>query len=68
MGKKVFKQIRVTGCSSKSYEEAIEAAIEKASDSVHNLSWFEVKDLRGAIQDGKPSEWQATVEIGFKVD
>ncbi len=68
MGKKVFKQIRVTGCSSESYEEAIEAAIEKASDSVHNLSWFEVKDLRGAIKDGKPSEWQATVEIGFKVD
>ncbi len=68
MGKKVFKQIRVTGCSSKSYAEAIEVAIDKANDSVHNLAWFEVKDLRGAIVDGKPSEWQATVEIGFKVD
>ncbi len=68
MSKKVFKQIRVTGCSDKSYEEAIEAAIGKAGESVHNLSWFEVDELRGAIQDGKPSEWQATVTIGFKVD
>ena len=68
MGKKVFKQIRVTGCSDKNYEEAIEAAIDKANDSVHNLSWFEIKELRGAIKDGKPSEWQATLDIGFKVD
>ena len=68
MGNTVYKQIRVTGASSKSYQEAIEAAVEKAGESVHNLSWFEVKDLRGAIKDGKPAEWQATVEIGFKVD
>ena len=68
MGNKVFKHIRVTGVSDDSYQEAIEAAIDKAGDSVHNLSWFEVKELRGAIVDGKPSAWQATVELGFKVD
>ena len=59
MGNKVFKQIRVTGTSEKSYEDAVEAAIEKAAESVHNLSWFEVTDLRGAIKDGKAAEWQA---------
>lgn len=68
MSNKVFKQIQVTGCSDKSYEDAIEAAIGKAGETVHNQSWFEVTDLRGAIQDGKPSEWQATLVIGFKVD
>ena len=68
MGNKVFKQIRITGTSEKSYEDAVESAIEKASESVKNLSWFEVTDLRGAIKDGKAAEWQATVEIGFKVD
>ena len=68
MSNKVFKQIQVTGCSDKSYENAIQAAIEKAAETVHNQSWFEVTDLRGKIEDGKPSEWQATVIIGFKVD
>lgn len=67
MSKKVFKQIQVTGCSDKSYQDAIEAAIEKAGETINDQSWFEVTDLRGAIQDGKPSEWQATVAIGFKV-
>ena len=68
MSTKVFKLITVTGCSSKSYESAIEAAIAKAAESVHGMAWFEVSDLRGAIVDGKPSEYQATVDVGFRVD
>ncbi len=68
MSTKVFKQITITGCSSKSYEAAIEAAVEKAAETVHGLAWFEVTEMRGAIVDGKPSEFQATVDMGFRVD
>lgn len=68
MSTKVFKKITVTGCSEQSYEEAIEAAVAKAAESVHGMAWFEVTEMRGAIQDGKPCEWQATVDVGFKVD
>ena len=68
MSTKVFKKITVTGCSEESYKEAIEAAVEKAAESVHGMAWFEVTEMRGAIQDGKPCEWQATVDVGFKVD
>jgi flavin-binding protein dodecin len=32
------------------------------------MAWFEVTELRGAIKDGKTSEWQATIEVAFKVD
>jgi len=56
MGTKVFKQITVTGCSSKSYESAIEAAVEKAAEAEHGLAWIEVTEMSGAIVDGKPSE------------
>ena len=68
MGTKVYKKITVTGCSEESYKHAIEAAIEKAGASVHGMAWFEVTEMRGAIKDGKPCEWQATVDVGFKVD
>jgi flavin-binding protein dodecin len=63
----VFKKITVTGCSTDSYETAIEAAIGKTSESLHGLSWFEVKELRGGIRDGA-LEYQATVEVAFKID
>jgi flavin-binding protein dodecin len=67
MADKVFKKIELTGCSTDSYEKAIEAALAKAGDSVHGISWFEVKELRGGVFEGK-IEWQATILVAFKVD
>jgi len=68
MSTKVYKKITVTGCSTRGYEDAIGAAVEKAAGSVRGLAWFEVTELRGAIEGGRPSEWQATVDVGFRVD
>ncbi len=68
MGDKVYKKIRVVGCSSESMEAAVELAVAKASQSVHGLAWFEVVESRGAISDGKVTEWQVTVEVGFRLD
>ena len=63
----VFKKISVTGCSTESYEKAIETAVEKASESLRGLSWFEVKEFRGGIREGA-LEYQATIEVAFKID
>jgi len=68
MSEKVFKQINVVGTSSVSYEKAIEAAVRKASESVHGLAWFEVREFRGGIGSDGEIEWQASVEVAFKVD
>ena len=68
MAEKVFKKISVTGCSSQSYEKAIEAAVEKASESLRSLSWFEVTEFRGGITPDGGIEFQATLDVAFKVD
>ncbi len=68
MSSKVYKKIRVVGCSSESYQDAIAEAITRTAESVHGSAWFEVIQLTGAITDGKPTEWQATVDVSFKVD
>jgi flavin-binding protein dodecin len=67
MAETVFKKITVTGCSTESYEKAIEAAVNKASQSLRGLSWFEVTEFRGGIRDGD-LEYQATIEVAFKID
>ena len=67
MPETVFKKITVTGCSTDSYEKAIETAVEKASQSLRGLSWFEVTEFRGGIRDGA-LEYQATLEVAFKID
>jgi len=68
MSEKVYKKIRVVGCSDRSVEAAVELAVAKASQSVHGMAWFEVVETRGAITEGKVSEWQVTVEVGFRLD
>ena len=65
---KVFKLIELTGTSSTSIEEAVNAALAKASKSVRNMRWFEVTEIRGAINEDQVAQWQVTLKAGFAVE
>jgi len=64
---RVYKRIDLVGISRKGFEDAINNAISKASETLSGLSWFEVKELRGSISNSKIQEYQATVVISFEV-
>ena len=64
----VYKSLELTGSSTKSSDDAIRTAIERAATTIHNMQWFEVVQTRGHIKDGKVAHWQVTVKIGFTLD
>jgi len=64
----VYKSIELTGSSTKSIEDAITGAIEKASKSLRNLHWFQVIETRGHIEDGKVAHYQVTMKVGFTLE
>ena len=64
---KTFKIIEVVGTSEKSYEDAIGSAVQQASKSVKAISWYEVVQMRGAVNDGKVIEYQVVLKLGFKI-
>lgn len=64
----VYKQIELTGSSTKSIEEAVESALAKCAESVRNMRWFEVTDIRGHIADQRLGHWQVTVKVGFTLE
>lgn len=68
MSEHVYKTVELTGSSPKGIEEAINNAIHTASNSLHNLRWFQVTDTRGHIADGKIDHWQVTLKVGFTLD
>ena len=68
MANHVYKQVEITGSSDKSIEEAVQVALAKAAESIHNLRWFEVTDIRGHIADQRLGHWQVTVKVGFTLD
>ncbi|HNX18726.1 MAG TPA: dodecin family protein [Acidobacteriota bacterium] len=68
MADRVYKKVTVVGCAGGSLEQAIQAAVAKAGETLHGLAWFEVKEIRGAVGAGAVTEWQVTVDLAFKVD
>jgi dodecin len=64
----VYKIIEITGSSPDSIEAAIQSAIIKASQSLHNLRWFEVMETRGHIESGRVAHYQVTLKVGFTLD
>ncbi len=67
MAEKTYKIIEVVGVSEESIQHAIRNALTKASQTLRNLDWFEVDQIRGAVRNGQP-EFQVQVRIGFRLE
>jgi flavin-binding protein dodecin len=63
----VFKGIEIVGTSDQSFTHAIEVAINRARQTLHNLSWFVVTEQRGGLQQGRV-EYQVTLRVYFKLE
>ena len=68
MSNPTHKKVEVVGTSPDSYAKATANAVKKASETLHNLEWFEVTELRGRIDGDKVAQYQVTMKIGFKLD
>lgn len=64
----VYKTIEITGSSASSVDDAIRGAVVKASESVRNLDWFQVSEIRGHIEEGQVAHVQVTLKIGFRLE
>lgn len=65
---RVYKKVEIIGTSSQSVEDAIQQAVDRARKSLEKLSWFEVQEVRGHIDDlGKISEYQVVLKIAFEL-
>jgi flavin-binding protein dodecin len=68
MSSHVYKKIELAGSSATSIDDAIRTAIARASESLHNLRWFEVTEIRGDVDDGQVEHWQVSLKVGFTLD
>ena len=65
MSDNVYKIIEIVGSSPTGIEDAIEQAIGRASSTLEELRWFEVKETRGHVENGRVAHYQVTLRIGF---
>ena len=68
MPDKTYKIIEVVGVSEDSIDEAVRSALTKATRTLRNIDWFEVKDIRGAVTKTGEPVFQVEVRIGFRLE
>lgn len=64
----VFRVTEVVGTSSEGIEPAIKHAVGRASQTLRNLDWFQVEEVRGYIAAPDQIQYQVTLKVGFRLD
>ena len=68
MSDHVYKTVEVTGSSTDVISDAIRTAVAKAAQTLRNLEWFEVVNIRGIISEGTVEYFQVTLKLGFRLE
>lgn len=68
MSEKVYKLVEIVGTSSESFAKATASGVERACQTLHNVDWFEVTEMRGRVENGKVSQYQVKMKVGFRLD
>ena len=63
-----YKLVEIVGTSAETFAKAAANGIERAADSLRNLDWFEVTDMRGRIANGHIAQYQVTMKVGFRLE
>ena len=64
----VYKVVELVGSSPDGLESAIEDAISKASETLRNLDWFEVREIRGYVRENRVGWYQVKMGVGFRIE
>jgi flavin-binding protein dodecin len=68
MPESVYKVIELVGTSTKSWNEAAKAAVERAAESLRDLRVAEVVAQDVVITDGKVEAYRVKVKVSFKYE
>ena len=64
----VYRITEIVGSSPDGVDQAIRNAVTRASQTLRNLDWFEVTEIRGHLHDGEIGHVQVTMKVGFRLD
>ena len=63
-----YRLSEIVGTSSESVQQAVRNGLKRAAQTIRNLDWFEVTQIRGTVVDGDAGIFQVTMKVGFLVE
>ena len=64
---KIYTIVDVVGVSEDSIHQAVRDALTRAGQTLRNIEWFEVKNIRGVLLSGRVA-FQVEVKISFRME
>lgn len=61
-----YRMTELVGTSPDSLEDAIQNGISDAKEAGRKLDWFEVKEIRGYLEDDKVGWYQVRLAVGSR--
>ncbi len=63
-----YRLTEIVGTSADSIDQAVRNGLARASQTLRNLDWFEITQIRGTISDGSVDTFQVAMKVGFRVE
>lgn len=61
----VARVTKITASSSKSFQQATDDALKRATKTLRGVTGFEVMSMKGKVEKGKIAEYRVTLEVTF---
>ena len=68
MSSRTYRVTEIVGTSPEGVDQAIKNGIERASQTIRHLDWFEVTEIRGHIREGQVDHVQVGMKVGFRLE
>lgn len=63
-----YKVIEIAGTSPDGVSAAMRSGVKRAAETVRNLDWVEVTQIRGHLEGDEIAHFQVQMRIGFRLD
>ena len=68
MADHTYRIAELVGTSPHGVDAAIRNAVARANQTLRNIDWFEVGQIRGHVENGAVAHVQVVLKIGFRVE
>jgi dodecin len=68
MADHTYRVTDIVGTSPDGIDTAIRNALHRAGQTIRNLDWFEVTEIRGQLQGSDVAHYQVSMKVGFRLE
>ncbi len=68
MADHTYRVTDIVGTSPDGIETAIRNALQRASQTLRHMDWFEVTEIRGQLQGSEVAHYQVSMKVGFRLE